>query len=195
MTTATLATIALPQLERSRVFQITAILLGSLLLAISAKVQVPFWPVPMTMQTFVVLLLGATLGWRLAGATVLTYLIEGAAGLPVFATGAGVAYMAGPTGGYLAGFLLAALAVGWLAERGFCRTILTTLAAFGIGQIAIFSPGIAWLATFTGWDIAFSAGLLPFLPAEALKIALAYVLLPAAWRFFEPSVKKSQNSD
>jgi biotin transport system substrate-specific component len=92
--------------------------IGSILLTISAKIQVPFWPVPMTMQTLVVLVLGVAYGWRLAGATVLLYLAQGALSLPVFAGGGGLAYMSGPTGGYLVGFLLAAVAVGWLAERG-----------------------------------------------------------------------------
>ena len=178
----TLVSTAAPQLSRSRVFQGAIILLGSLLLAISAKVQVPFWPVPMTMQTFVVLLLGATLGWRLAGATLLAYLVEGAMGLPVFASGAGVAYMAGPTGGYLAGFLLAAIAVGWLAERGFGRTAPTVLVAFALGQIIIFGLGLAWLSGFIGMEKAIAVGLVPFLAAEAVKTTLACAVLPLAWK-------------
>ena len=97
--------------------------IGSILLTISAKIQVPFWPVPMTMQTFVVLVLGVAYGWRLAGATVLLYLAQGALSLPVFAAGGGLAYMSGPTGGYLVGFLLAAVAVGWLAERSWARSV------------------------------------------------------------------------
>lgn len=95
--------------------------LGTLLLIASARVQVPFWPVPMTMQTFVVLIIGATCGARLGAATVALYLAQGAVGLPVFAGGGGLAYMAGPTGGYLVGFLVAAVVVGWLAERGLDR--------------------------------------------------------------------------
>ena len=102
-------------------------LVGTLVLAISAKIQVPFYPVPMTMQTFVVLVIGMTYGWRMGGATILLYLAEGAVGLPVFAgtpeKGIGVAYMLGGTGGYLLGFLIAATACGWLAERGWDRNV------------------------------------------------------------------------
>jgi biotin transport system substrate-specific component len=95
--------------------------LGALLLTVAAYIKVPFWPVPLTMQTFVVLVVGAAYGARLGAATVTLYLAEGAAGLPVFAGGGGLAYMAGPTGGYLVGFLAAAAVIGWLAERGFDR--------------------------------------------------------------------------
>jgi biotin transport system substrate-specific component len=172
----------MPQLDHSRLSQISVIVIGSALLAISAKVQVPFWPVPMTMQTFVVLLMGAVLGWRLAGASVLAYLAQGAIGLPVFAGGAGLAYMAGPTGGYLAGFLLGAVAVGWLAEQGLGRTVTTTALAFLIGQVAIFGLGVAWLAGFIGLDKAIAAGLTPFLLAEAFKMALACTVLPLIWK-------------
>jgi biotin transport system substrate-specific component len=171
-----------PQTAVSFLHQALLVVAGTLLLALSAKVQVPFWPVPMTMQTFVVLLIGASCGARLAGATLALYLAEGAVGLPVFAAGSGLAYMAGPTGGYLAGFLVAALVVGWLADRGFGRTISTTLAAFLIGEVIIFALGVGWLATLIGPEKAIAAGLVPFLPAEALKVALACALLPFAWR-------------
>nr|WP_298681608.1 biotin transporter BioY [uncultured Dongia sp.] len=169
-------------LARSRLYQVLVVLGGTLLLTVSAKVQVPFWPVPMTMQTFVVLMIGASLGARLAGATVLAYLVEGAAGLPVFAGGAGPAYLTGPTGGYLFGFLAAAVLVGWLADKGFGRSLLTTLAAFAAGEAVIFALGAGWLATLVGLDKALSAGLLPFLPGEAIKVVLACAVLPIAWR-------------
>lgn len=149
-------------------------LFGSLLLTLSAKVQVPFWPVPMTMQTFVVLLLGAAYGWRLGGATVLLYLAEGALGLPVFAgAGAGPAYMTGPTGGYLAGFLVAAVATGFLVERGWGRGLVTLTLAMLIGHALILAPGVAWLALAVGWTKAVAVGLTPFWAATALKTALA----------------------
>jgi len=157
-------------------------LVGSALLTLSAKVLVPFWPVQMSMQTFAVLVIGAAYGWRLAGATVGLYLAQGAIGMPVFGLGAGVAYMAGPTGGYLIGFLVAAVAVGWLAERGFDRRWSTALVAFLIGDVIIFALGLAWLSTLVGFEKAVSGGLLPFLPAEALKIALAMAVLPLAWK-------------
>jgi biotin transport system substrate-specific component len=160
-------------------------LIGTALLTVSAKIQVPFWPVPMTMQTFVVLVLGMAYGWRLAGATVLLYLAQGAIGLPVFAGGGGIAYMAGPTGGYLAGFLLAAVAVGWLAEHGWDRSVPRTLAAMLIGTGIIFACGLAWLSTLIGLPQAISAGLVPFLLGEAVKVALATAILPFAWRLLQ----------
>ncbi|MCX8102554.1 MAG: biotin transporter BioY [Geminicoccaceae bacterium] len=164
---------------------IVLIVAGSLLLTLSAKVQVPFWPVPMTMQTFVVLLIGATYGARLGAATLAAYLALGAAGLPVFASGAGPAYMMGPTGGYLVGFLVAAWLVGKLAERGLDRRVLTALPMFLVGDVVILALGVSWLATLIGFEKAWAAGVLPFLPAEALKIALAMALLPLAWRLGE----------
>jgi biotin transport system substrate-specific component len=176
-----------PAAGSTAVRAIVLAVIGSLLLTISAKIQVPFWPVPMTMQTFVVLVLGVAYGGRLAGATVLLYLAQGALGLPVFAGGGGLAYMAGPTGGYLAGFLLAAVAVGWLAERGWARSAPSTLAAMLIGTAIIFGCGIAWLATLIGLSQAISAGLVPFLLSEAVKIALATALVPSAWRLMRRS--------
>ncbi len=160
---------------------------GSRLLWASAKVQVPFYPVPMTFQTFAVLALGVAFGWRLAGATLLLYLAEGAMGLPVFAgtpeKGIGLAYMVGPTGGYLLGFVFAAVACGWLAERGWDRNVLTTALAMLIGNFLIYAPGILWLGSLVGWDKpVFEWGLTPFLLGDAAKLALAAVLLPAIWK-------------
>jgi len=167
----------------SNVRKAALILAGTVLLAISAHLKVPFWPVPMTMQTFVVLMIGAAFGARLASATVLAYLIEGALGLPVFATGAGLAYMAGPTAGYLAGFMFAAAIVGWFADRGHGRSVLTTLVAFLVGEAVILGLGAGWLAILFGPEKAVSAGLLPFLPGEGIKVALACATLPVLWRF------------
>jgi biotin transport system substrate-specific component len=158
------------------------VLAATALLALSAHIKVPFWPVPMTMQTFVVLMIGAAFGARLAGATVLAYLIEGALGLPVFATGAGVLYMAGPTGGYLAGFLVAAVIVGWFADRGHGRSLTTSLIAFLVGEAVILSLGTAWLAYHIGVDKAIVGGVLPFLFGEGVKVALACAVLPVMWR-------------
>lgn len=175
---------ALWQAEGTHRFARSAILAvaGSILLAVSAKILVPFWPVQMSMQTFAVLVIGAAYGPRLAGATVALYLAEGAIGLPVFGLGAGLAYMAGPTGGYLVGFFFAAVVVGFLAERGFDRRWSTALVAFLIGNAVIFAFGIAWLTVLIGFDKAIAGGLLPFLPAEALKVALAMAVLPLAWK-------------
>ena len=160
-----------------------AVVLGSALLAVSAKVQVPFWPVPMTMQTMVVILLGMAYGSRLAAATVALYLVEGLAGLPVFAgAAAGPAYMAGPTGGYLAGFLLAAGFTGWLAERGWDRTPVKALAALTLGHALVFVPGVAWLSVLFGFEKAVAVGLAPFWAATILKTALGAAIMQAAWK-------------
>ncbi|MEO1226793.1 MAG: biotin transporter BioY [Pseudomonadota bacterium] len=163
---------------------------GSLALWLSAKIQVPFYPVPMTMQTFVVLVIGMAFGWRLGGATILLYLAEGAVGLPVFAgtpeRGIGLAYMMGPTGGYLVGFFFSALVVGWLAERGWDRRVIPTLAAMVAGTAIIFALGVLWLGAFIGWDQpVLDLGLVPFLPGAAFKIALAAAVLPAIWRLVD----------
>ena len=165
-------------------------LIGSLLLAASAKVQVPFWPVPMTMQTFVVLALGAAYGWRLGLATVLLYLAEGAAGMPVFAgtpeKGIGLAYMMGPTGGYLVGFAVAAALVGFLAERRAMRGWLALTFVMLLGHAAIFAFGLSWLAAAIGWSKAIAGGLTPFWAATALKTALAVVFIGGLERIVSP---------
>jgi len=169
--------------EQSLIHKATLVLLGSALLAVSAKVQVPFWPVPMTMQTLIVLMIGAHAGTRLAGGTVLAYLLEGAVGLPVFSTGAGLAFMAGPTGGYIVGFLVSALLVSFAVERGFARTMPAALAVFVVGDLAILGLGVAWLSTLIGFERALMVGFVPFLPAEVLKIALATASLTVVRRF------------
>jgi biotin transport system substrate-specific component len=157
-------------------------IVGSMLMAVSAKIQVPMWPVPMTMQTFAVLVIGMAYGAKLAGATLLLYLAEGAAGLPVFASGAGLPYMAGPTGGYLVGFLVAAIMVGWLAERGWDRNVALTFLANLAGTAIIFALGVAWLsAIMGGFEKAFVAGFQPFIVGAIVKIALAAAMLPLVW--------------
>jgi biotin transport system substrate-specific component len=162
-------------------------LLGAALLTASAKVQVPFFPVPMTMQTMVVLLLGMTLGPWLGLAAVLVYLSEGAIGLPVFAgtpeKGIGLAYMAGPTGGYLAGFALSAWVAGAIAGRNRDLRLLSLAALAGI--IAIYVPGALWLSTLVGAEKALVAGLAPFVLGDLLKGALAVVLAAGAAALLE----------
>lgn len=156
---------------------------GSILLTLSAKAQVPFWPVPMTMQTMVVLALAAAFGARLAAATVALYLAEGLLGLPVFAGAvAGPAYMAGPTGGYLVGFLAAAAMVGALAERGWDRSGLRLLALMALGHAVIFAFGFSWMATLFGVEKAFTLGVAPFWLATILKTLLAAALVAASWK-------------
>lgn len=160
---------------------------GSLALWVSAKINVPFYPVPMTMQTFAVLVIGMAFGWRLGTATVLLYLAEGAVGIPVFSgtpeRGIGLAYMFGPTGGYLLGFALAAATVGWLAAKGWDRNVYSTLAAMIIGTAIIFALGLAWLGFVIGWEKpVLQLGLYPFLPGAVFKIILATAVLPFAWK-------------
>ncbi|CDX32172.1 BioY family protein [Mesorhizobium plurifarium] len=160
---------------------------GSLLLWASAKLQVPFYPVPMTMQTFVVLMIGTVYGWRLGVATVGLYLLEGALGLPVFAgtpeKGIGLAYIVGPTGGYLVGYLVAAAVTGALAGIGWDRRASTTILSMLAGTAVIYASGLAWLGTVVGWDKPVLAwGLIPFLLGDVLKLALAAAILPLTWK-------------
>ena len=162
------------------------ILGGSLLIALAARLQIvlPFSPVPVTGQTFAVLLIGALYGSTRAPATVVTYIILGVLGLPVFAGGAaGIARLAGPTAGYLVGFVAAAFVVGLLGERGWHRRPSTTTVSMIIGNAIIYIFGAGWLSRFVGWDAVLSAGVVPFLAGDVLKIALATVLLPTGWRF------------
>jgi biotin transport system substrate-specific component len=163
-------------------------LVGSGLLWLSAKIQIPFWPVPMTMQTYVVLVIGIALGWKLGAATVLLYLAEGALGLPVFAgtpeRGIGMAYMVGPTGGYLVGFVLGAALCGYLAERGWDRSLLRTAAAITAGHLVILACGWLWLALITGSMLkAYALGVAPFYVATAAKTLLAVATVSPVWRW------------
>jgi biotin transport system substrate-specific component len=165
--------------------EVALILGGSLLIALAAQIQVvlPFSPVPITGQTFAVLLLGALYGSRRGPATVVTYLALGVIGLPVFAGGAfGVARLVGPTAGYLVGFLPAAFVVGLLSERGWDRKPWATAVSMIIGNGIMYVAGVLWLSRFVGWPAVLSTGFLPFLAGDALKIALATILLPAGWK-------------
>ncbi|NIA67526.1 biotin transporter BioY [Pelagibius litoralis] len=160
---------------------------GSLLLWACAKIQVPFYPVPLTMTTFGVLAIGMAYGWRLGAVTVLLYLAQGAMGLPVFAgtpeKGIGLLYMAGPTGGYLLGYVLAAAACGGLAERGWDRNVFTAGLAMLIASVLMYLPGLFWLGVLFGWDKPILAwGLIPFIPGDLLKMALVAASLPVAWK-------------
>jgi biotin transport system substrate-specific component len=157
----------------------------SLINAAAAQVSIPlpFTPVPITGQTFAVLLTGALLGSRLGAWSLLLYLAEGAAGLPVFALGhSGLVTLLGPTGGYLIAFPAAAFAAGWLAERGWDRRVLTTALAMVMGNVIIYAGGVSWLARFVGGLAqAMALGMAPFLIGDAIKLVLAAVLLPAGW--------------
>jgi len=180
----TLAEAAFSGLGASKLMRNLALMVvGSLLLTISAKLSVPFYPVPVTMQTLAVLAIGMAYGWRLGAATVALYIFQGALGLPVFSAGGGLAYLAGPTAGYIAGFLVAAFVVGALAEKGWDKSFAKTALANIIGTAIIFSFGLAWLATFLCYNASLlEKGLTPFLIGAALKIALATVLMPSLWK-------------
>jgi len=161
-------------------FGFAAVVIGSALLAASARTQIPFWPVPMTMQTMAVIVIGMTLGSRLGLIVVAAYVLEGLMGLPVFANsparGTGLAYLMGPTGGYLIGFCVAAYVSGWLAERGFGRDIFKASLVNIIGTLIILAFGYAWLAHLVGPVKAYVAGVHPFLLSSLVKIGLGAVL-------------------
>jgi biotin transport system substrate-specific component len=161
------------------------VLAGSALIAASAWIAVPlpFSPVPVTAQTFAVLLVGSVLGARRGAAAAIAYLGEGSLGLPVFAGGSGgVHALAGPTGGYLAGFVAGAWLCGLLAERGWDRRVLTTVVSMALGNVAILAPGLLWLSRFVGTERVLALGLVPFLPGDVVKIASAAVVLPLGWK-------------
>jgi len=160
-------------------------LAGSALIALCAQISVPFFPVPLTLQTFAVFLIGLTYGWRLGGITIALYLAEGFLGLPVFAGGKdGLIVLKGPTAGYLVGFLLAATACGWFAERGFDRSYAKLFAALLVGNILLYVPGLLWLGSMIGWDQpVLELGLYPFVLGDLMKIAMAVLLLPSAWKY------------
>jgi biotin transport system substrate-specific component len=166
------------------------VIAGSLLLAFSAKVNVPLPYVPMTMQSLVVMMLGAAYGPRLGLVTVMTYLAQGAIGLQVFAGPVGgIGYMLGGTGGYLAGFPLAVVLVGWLCDRGWDRSIIGVSAAMLLGHVMVLSMGFAWLAfgLNIGTEKAWIAGVVPFIAGSIVKSALGTFLLPVTWRFVDRS--------
>jgi biotin transport system substrate-specific component len=168
--------------------------LGTLILWASAKISMPFWPVPMTLQTGAVALIGAAYGARLGAATVVLYLIEGVAGLPVFEgtplKGIGLAYMMGPTGGYLVGFVGMAAIIGWLVERGFGRSPFELFGVMAVGDALVFLLGFCWLAAFAvlpdatgiGVEKAIAGGVLPFVFGDVAKLALAACLVSAGAR-------------
>ncbi len=156
--------------------------LGTALLALSAKINLPLPYVPMTLQTLVVLMIGAAYGRRLGSATVIAYLAEGAIGLPVFAGPVGgLAPLLGPTAGYLAGFVVAAFITGWLSERGWDRSVPRLFVAMGFGHIVILAAGFAWLAfgMKLGVEKAWLVGIVPFVAASVIKNALGAVFVPA----------------
>lgn len=158
---------------------------GVIFVALLAQVRIPlpFTPVPLTGQTFAVLLVGATLGSKRGAASLTLYTVLGALGLPIFAGGAaGMAYLTGPTLGYLVGFVVAAFAIGRMAERGLERSLRTSLLPFFIGTLAIYAFGAGWLAILLGTEKALALGVLPFIIGDVIKLVLAALALPAAWK-------------
>lgn len=158
--------------------------LGSVLIAIAGQVKVPMWPVPTTLQTLAIFTIAAAFGRKLAVATLLAYLAEGAAGLPVFTNGGGLAYFAGPTTGYLAGFVVAAGITGWAADNGLTSKPLKLFAANLAGTLSILALGAAWIAFMFGTDKAIAWGIGPFIVTDIIKAALAAALVPALWGLF-----------
>jgi len=186
MQTATrVSTLAEATVPRGGLLRDALLVVGfSLLTALCARIVIPlpFTPVPITGQTFAVLLTGAALGARRGAAAIVLYVLEGLAGLPVFAGGAsGLARLLGPTGGYLLGFIAAAYLTGTLAERGWDRTVRWAAAAMAAGNVVVYLFGVPWLAIFLGWPKAVTGGLLPFIPGDLLKLAAAAFALPGAW--------------
>jgi biotin transport system substrate-specific component len=178
----TLADVALPR--AGWMTQLLLIVGASLLTAAAAQVEIrlPWTPVPISGQSWAVLLTGAVLGPRRAFLAISLYLFEGAMGLPFFSGGAaGFAKLVGPSGGYLIGFPFAALLTGMLAERGWDRRVVTMFCAMLLGSSVIFALGLAQLSRFVPASGLLSAGLLPFIPGDLIKSALAALAFPAAW--------------
>lgn len=169
--------------------RIVLVIGGTAILALSAQIKIPLGAVPFTMQTFVVLVMGMVYGRRLATATLLLYLGEGAVGLPVFANGGGITYFMGPTAGFLLAFLVATALLGTLAERGWGQTFVSTIAVMLVGTAVIFAGGLAWLSYLIGFQKAVAVGFTPFIFSESAKIILAAVAMPICWRFIRVKEK------
>ena len=172
--------------KKALVVNVAVVIGASWLLALSAQISfyVPFTIVPVTAQTFAVLMIAAMLGSNRAVSAVLTYIAQAAMGLPFFAMSkAGAWVLVGPTGGYLVGFVLAAMIVGRLADKGWDRSVWKTAAAMTLGTLAIYTLGVFWLTVLTSsLQTALLAGLYPFIAAEALKVISAAAILPAGWK-------------
>ena len=170
---------------------LATVVLGTLLITICAKINVPVWPVPVTLQGFAVATLAAAFGMRIGVATVALYLLEGAMGLPVFATGGGLAYLVGPTGGFLLGFLVMAAIIGYAADKGSSGKPLALFGAMLVGNAALFVLGFAWLLLLSGqaqWldqtnvvASAFAKAVQPFIVWDILKMALAALTVSGIW--------------
>ncbi len=172
-----------------RIKQVVLVILGIAAMTLAAKTAIPMWPspVPITLGTFAVLTIGTAYGPRLGLATILGYMIIGALGFDVFASSSaernGIEYMMGGTGGYLVGYVLATLALGYAARMGWDRKVLGMVAALLVGNALIYVPGVLWLHQFTsGWAQTMDWGFTPYLIGDAMKLALAALLIPAVWK-------------
>jgi biotin transport system substrate-specific component len=190
----TLTGAALAPLDAGR--SVALVVAFSLLTALAAQIAIPTpWSdVPITGQTFAVLLTGALLGSRLGALAMIAYLIEGASGLPFFAAGgSGLARLTvSPWAGYLWAYPVAAFLTGWLAERGWDRRYLKAAAAMGLGSLVILLGGMSWRLGFMSFDQAVMSGVVPFLPGDAIKIALAAAVLPSGWALLR---RKEESKD
>jgi biotin transport system substrate-specific component len=186
--TTTLASKFWPQsVSNTTLRNVALAVIGSIIVAIAAHIAVVKLPVPLTLQTFAVLSVGGALGWRLGAASLALYAAEGAAGLPVFApTPDGYPGITGPTGGYVLGFILAAALVGWLAEKGWDRSLPKMIVAMLLGATVLYIPGLAWLSTFVGgMGKAVEYGLTPFWLADIVKAVIAACAFPAVWSLYK----------
>lgn len=169
--------------QHSYARQTLIMLFGVFVLAFASQLSIPFVPVPLTFQSATVILIGMTFGSKRGASVVAAYLLAGACGLPVFADFSfGLAKFAGPTGGYLIGFLPAAYLSGFLAERGFVKNIATSFLTALLGAIIIFTLGVTVLSSFIGWHNALIYGLLPFIISEPIKLLAAACVAPTCWK-------------
>ena len=196
-----------PKTDAARLWtNIATVVLGTVLLTVSAKISVPVQPIPVTLQTLAVALIAASLGWRMAVATVALYLVEGLAGLPVFASGGGIGYIFRPSFGFLVGYLPMAAVIGWASDRGWSRNLLLLFGAMVIGDAIAFLFGFAWLMVvinmivsgggeLPAWPAldpqnlvgtAFDGAVRPFVLWDLVKMAFAAITVFGAWRLFRP---------
>lgn len=169
-------------------YDVLCVIAGSLFLALMAQLSLYLWfsPVPLTLQSFAVLMIGSLLGSKRGALAVITYLAEGAVGLPFFAAGsAGMATLLGPTGGYFLGFILCAFLVGYLLERGWKHSYMMTLASLMVGTLVILTLGALWLSFYVGGQNALKMGIYPFLIGDCLKIGAAAALIPTGWKLLK----------